>query len=1095
MKKLTPLLLTLGLGASTAFADFTAGNVVVLQCVHTSTGGAGTLVEFNRVSGPTGFTVALPSASGSDSGTSIVFGQSSTLNHDVTLSDDGAFVVLGGYAYSTTGVDSATLPRVMALVKYDGTYSRTVSTSNGWSVRGAASDGFGNYWIMTGTGGSGGGLPYMGLGPYTLVQSTVGRATAVVGGNLYYTIGDGVHAYTGAPTTTVGAGGLIIPWSAMGAVGTANSGGFAIPPNPTVGAIAYLVDYNTTALGIGHFHYDGSSWVWDYNVQLSSGTLKPQHIAVDYSNPAIPILYVTPTAGSANSLFAIVDSGSGTYSQSTVATAPSGQAFRGLTMAPTAPATPVWVTPPTGQTNFYGATVSFGPVAATGANPNGYTWTRYGTNLVDGPTRPGGAVISGANSNILTVAGIAFDDQTFYYAVAHNNGPSSATSSGAYLRLLGSCINPNLTPATLCAGSTAHFNGGTSGCLPPLQISWSWNAGFGDYAVNDGPGFSGSSTISGSGTANLTIANVQVGDAGTYTLRVIDGNSDPSVSSAALVVADPISISGQPANQTKVAGQTATFTVTVPGAATVYQWKKNGSAISDGTTPTGSTRGGTHTATLGITNVQGGDEGTYICTVSNVCGTALDSDPATLTVGYPPVFTNPPVSLMATAGLTATLIGQASGTATITYSWKHNADALSNDGHYSGTDTDTLGIDNVQAVDAQTYTVTAVNDYGSASASAVVKVVIAQPKSHTVPGLVIYEPFNYPVQAYPGFPAPSGWINSWQDVISAWNEVTGQAAFWERNSQAYCTIENSTYGNDALINSGKYPWGGINCSVTTDWYWSSAPNNNHLNFGGIDQTNGSAYFSFVLQITQGSPLTANKYDIIAGLTSGTGGPNADNWVYKLCTHSSNGGDSYQLGVFKGGGTTIDGTSVNGEWLARDLGRGSVHFVVGCYKFLHGTNLVSGVLTNDDIVSLWVDPDRSTYGVPEVSRPTPDAGGMITNWNANAPITEFALKGLVEPASKRMTDLRIGTTWASVTQPYYPKLTITTTPTDVTVGWPAKDSPYNGFNAHYYGYYLQSAPDLVSWANDYNSMVMDASGTNWNVTESLNAPQFFRLVLP
>ncbi len=125
----------------------------------------------------------------------------------------------------------------------------------------------------------------------------------------------------------------------------------------------------------------------------------------------------------------------------------------------------------------------------------------------------------------------------------------------------------------------------------------------------------------------------------------------------------------------------------------------------------------------------GQDVGTYTCTVSNVCSAAT-SDPALLTVGYLPVFTNPPpVSLITTAGVTAVLTGQASGTAPITYSWKHNGTALVNDGvHIFNADTETLTITDVQVADAGTYTVTANNDYGTANASTELFFVLAPPE-------------------------------------------------------------------------------------------------------------------------------------------------------------------------------------------------------------------------------------------------------------------------------------------------------------------------------------------------------------------------------
>jgi len=225
----------------------------------------------------------------------------------------------------------------------------------------------------------------------------------------------------------------------------------------------------------------------------------------------------------------------------------------------------------------------------------------------------------------------------------------------------------------------------------------------------------------------------------------------------------------------------------------------------------------------------------------------------------------------------------------------------------------------------------------------------------------------------------------------------------------------------------------------------------------------------------------------------TGGANIDTWNYKLCTKADGtGGDGYYLGVFKGtNNATINASSVNGQWaFGKHLARAQLHFVVGCYKFNTGTNLVGGVLTNDDVVSLWVDPDRSTFGVSEGNVPAVDAGGMVTNWNSNAIITEFGLRGSTSPNSRTLADLRIGRTWASVTKPYYPTLKQTPSGSDTTLSWPAKDSRDG------YGYKLQTSADVTTgWVDDGNGIVLDGTGTTNTVTETPNASQFWRLYYP
>src|SRR5207245_2000558 len=99
-----------------------------------------------------------------------------------------------------------------------------------------------------------------------------------------------------------------------------------------------------------------------------------------------------------------------------------------------------------------------------------------------------------------------------YYAEASNNGGTNESSPAAVLSFYPSCLTASLVSITNIAGSTASFSiaSGVSGCNPPLTYSWYWNG----VLLTNGPGPSGSSTVSGATTATLQIANVQDGDAG-----------------------------------------------------------------------------------------------------------------------------------------------------------------------------------------------------------------------------------------------------------------------------------------------------------------------------------------------------------------------------------------------------------------------------------------------------------------------------------------------------------------------------------------------------------------------------------------------------
>src|ERR1035441_5967566 len=114
MTKLSVLfILTLGLAAFTALAaPFSSPqNVVVLRAGTASTGSQGHLDEYTP-RGPLVQTIDLPKTApttpATGSGTSIVFGQSTALIHETSLSDDGAFIVIPGYAACGTGTVEGT---------------------------------------------------------------------------------------------------------------------------------------------------------------------------------------------------------------------------------------------------------------------------------------------------------------------------------------------------------------------------------------------------------------------------------------------------------------------------------------------------------------------------------------------------------------------------------------------------------------------------------------------------------------------------------------------------------------------------------------------------------------------------------------------------------------------------------------------------------------------------------------------------------------------------------------------------------------------------------------------------------------------------
>jgi len=120
------------------------------------------------------------------------------------------------------------------------------------------------------------------------------------------------------------------------------------------------------------------------------------------------------------------------------------------------------------------------------------------------------------------------------------------------------------------------------------------------------------------------------------------------------------SIASQPADQSVLAGQTATFGVTAIGPSLTYQWQRDGTDISGATS-----------ASFSFVTTASDDGTTYRCVVTNPAG-SVTSDAATLTVSpAPPSITTQPVAQAVDEGEPATFSVVASGVA-LAYQWQRD---------------------------------------------------------------------------------------------------------------------------------------------------------------------------------------------------------------------------------------------------------------------------------------------------------------------------------------------------------------------------------------------------------------------------------------
>ena len=175
------------------------------------------------------------------------------------------------------------------------------------------------------------------------------------------------------------------------------------------------------------------------------------------------------------------------------------------------------------------------------------------------------------------------------------------------------------------------------------------------------------------------------------------------------------SITQQPANQSIVAGDTASFAVLASGSSPLsYQWQKNTANLSNGGHYSGCT-----TSTMTVTSADSTDAATYRCVVTNTYGSATSS-PATLAVtsnGLAPGITQQPSNQSVVSGGTTSFAILATGSSPLSFQWQKNTVNLSDGGHYSGSPTVTLAVTGVDGTDVASYRCVVTNIFGSSTSS------------------------------------------------------------------------------------------------------------------------------------------------------------------------------------------------------------------------------------------------------------------------------------------------------------------------------------------------------------------------------------------
>lgn len=483
---------------------------------------------------------------------------------------------------------------------------------------------------------------------------------------------------------------------------------------------------------------------------------------------------------------------------------------------PTAPI----ITGLTNQTLVTGGNLVLNPVISA-VPAAGYQWQTNGVN------------ITGATSASLTVSGVTFAQNGYVYSLIATNSLGLTTNSMTLTVTVPPAIT-GLYSQSGTVGDTVTISPTVSGSPTPVD-RWQYNGA--DLA--EGLDSNGS-TLSGTATASLSIANAQAADSGTYSLIASNSAGLVTNSMTLTVSAGNVAptISGL-ANQTIVQGNNATFSATVSGVPVPgLQWlDQTGTPISGATG-----------SSLTLTNVQYSQNGfAYSLVATNSAGSQTNS--AMLYVLVPVAITNQPVSRVVTNTQAASFTVVAGGVPSPAYQWYFNGSAL------SGATAATYALGNASPANIGSYYVVVTNGVNSVTSSVVTLTV------NSTLGYSTLKPANaatgvcYDTPLYLTFSAPpvlraSGTVKIYNvtnaltpvDTLNLALNLTNNATY-AANVQAY-TIGGTTFTNFPVIISGTnvaiYPHHGVLTSNQT-YYVTIDPgvftDSNGAYFSGINSTN------------------------------------------------------------------------------------------------------------------------------------------------------------------------------------------------------------------------------------------------------------------